>query len=139
MKVNLFDGYKSLEINEKKKNIMMKISKEILDSLSIVYDTNDIESINFYIKGVEKIVALVIRIPLKFIESDDVINVIKNRMSKIETVSDDPGLSFMLISKSFSFLSGSEEPNSEISFWYQFTNEEILEWNGSHIYSFDML
>lgn len=139
MKINLFDGLSPLSIKGKQVVIMKKIAREIIDNLSIVYDINDIESLNFYIKGPYKTTALVIRIPLKFIEADDIIEVIRDRMSKVKIPNeDDPGLSFMNINKNFSLMSGSGVKNSEIGFWYQFTDKEIMEWNRDNICSFDM-
>lgn len=140
MKVNLLDGINRLVISEDQGSIMKKIAKEILDNLSIVYDINDIKLMDLHIKGMEKVVALHIKVSLKFIESDDVINVIMDRMSKVNVPNDDdPGLSFMIMYKRpiMDSLYGVSS-HSEINFWYQFTNEEILKWNGNHIYSFDM-
>jgi len=149
MKVNLFDGINPLSITEKQGIIMKKIAKEILDHLSIVYNINEIRSMNFHIKGIEKITSLQIIISLKFIESDDVIDVIVNKMSKVVARNsiggvprdDDPGLSFMTMYKKSimdSLSLDGRDASSEINFWYQFTNEEVLKWNGNHIYSFDM-
>jgi hypothetical protein len=140
MKVHLLDGINLLSISGDQKIIMKKISTNIVDSLSIIYDINDIKSMRFYIKGIEKVVALQIIVSLKFIESDDVINITMDRMSKVNVPNDDdPGLSFMMMYKIpiMDSLYGVSS-HSEINFWYQFTNEEILKWNGNHIYSFDM-
>lgn len=140
MKVHLFDGINLLSISEDQGILMKKISTDILDSLSIIYGLNDIKSMKFHIKGVKKVVALQIVVSLKFIESDDVINVIMDRMSKVVVPNDDgPGLSFMMMYKIpiMDSLYGVSS-HSEINFWYQFTNEEILKWNGNHIYSFDI-
>lgn len=139
MKVNLLDGNNPLVISEKQGDIMRKVANQIFDKLSVVYEANDIHSMDFHIKGTDlfraegKIVALYIKIPLKFVESEDVINVLNERLKSVNVPDNEPGLSFMNIYKEFL-----EAGHSEIYFWYQFTNEEMLEWNGNHIYSFDM-
>lgn len=141
MKVNLLDGADPLVISEDRGIIMKKVATEILDHLSIIYDISDFKLMNFHIKGVEKIIALSINVSLKFVESDDVINTIRDRMSNVITPNEsDPGLSFMSMNKRplTDSIYGISGGHSEICFWYQFTNEEILKWNGNHIYSFDM-
>lgn len=130
MKICLCDGMRKMYNNKYQGELMTKISLDIIKILDDIYSRDDIISIQFHLKGTNAIKALYIIVKIKFIESDDVIEVAKSRFSKYDRSGNQPGLDYMAFHKnSLNPYYGPSEEQSEILFWYTFTPEETESWN----------
>ncbi len=144
MIINLLDGNNPIIIEPDQKTILKKISNEILEKISFAYTIDDITSIRFNLKGNPPITnSLLVNVSLNLRESDDIINVMKDKLlllnitDKTSPMGEKIGLSFMYFHQSqliSLLMCGDHDTNSEISFWYDFSNDEYVKWNHSNSY-----
>ena len=126
MKVRLLNGSTVVVPTDTQKSIMNGVCLNIIDILNDIYSRDEISDIFLNLRG-EPTECLLIRIILNFTESDDVIEVGKSRFYNSATSR--CRLTFIHIHKHQ--LIHQYSSNSEIAFWYNFTEEEYNEWNKS--------
>jgi len=153
MRIHLLDGNTTILIESNQKNILKKIANEILEKISFAYTIDDVSSIRFNLKGDPlNTNALLATVFLSIRESNDILSVMKTKLSllninKTPGIKNIQGLSFLYFHQSdpildllYAGLSDTKPSThtSQISFWYELSEEESKKWNSTNSYGFVM-
>lgn len=118
--------------DESKKKIISEVTSKIISGISFIYTTDDINKIDFHLKGVDETNGFFCILELNFIESDDVIALFDEKLQPLSV--DKIGLSYMKSYKtglSFNGLGARESRCTQIHLWYTFDELDKIKWNKS--------